>query len=379
VAVDTPRTSAVTYSFVIPVYNEQTSLAALRERMWVLLPRLDGEAEVILVDDGSRDASWDLITEFHSYDRRFKGVRLARNFGHQMAITAGMDMAEGQAVIVMDADLQDPPEVVLEMADRWRQGYQVVYGVRENRSSDSWFKRTTATSFYRVLGRLTDIDIPQNVGDFRLIDRAALKAFRSMREGSRFVRGMYSWVGFRQTGVQYTRAERVAGETKYPVKKMLRLAWDGIFSFSRVPLRLAMKLGATAALLSVVGAVVAASMKLIGGYAVPGWTSILLAVCLLGSIQLVVLGVIGQYIGRIYEESLARPLYITSEMRGVPYPLQQIHRAVFSEASTIDEILGEPMTQPVSVDLRAGSTESSEAISATRPIPSSRIDPRPPT
>jgi polyisoprenyl-phosphate glycosyltransferase len=340
------RTSAITYSFVIPVYDEGASLGILRERMSLLMPRLDGEVEVILVDDGSKDASWELISAFHREDRRFKGVRLARNFGHQMAITAGMDMAVGQAVIVMDADLQDPPETVLEMAERWREGYQVVYGVRQDRSTDSCFKRTTASAFYWALARLTDVNIPRNVGDFRLIDRAALNAFRSMREGSRFVRGMYSWVGFRQIGVPYTRGERLAGETKYPLRKMLRLAWDGIFSFSRVPLRVAMKVGAFTAFLSVLGALVAVSMKLFGGYGVPGWTSIVLAVCLLGSMQLVVLGVIGQYIGRIYEESLARPLYIASDLTGIPTPMGLIHRAVYSEPSTVAEILGESTDEP---------------------------------
>jgi dolichol-phosphate mannosyltransferase len=263
-----------------------------------------------------------------------------------------MDMANGQAVIVMDADLQDPPETALEMAKCWRNGYQVVYGVREDRSTDTWFKRATASCFYKVLARLTDVDIPQNVGDFRLIDRAALNAFRSMREGSRFVRGMYSWVGFRQIGVPYRRDPRLAGETKYPFKKMLRLAGDGVFGFSRLPLRAAMKLGAFAAAASIMAAVVVAGLKLIGDYSVPGWTSILLAVCLLGSIQLVVMGVIGQYIGRIYEESLARPLYIASDLRGLPNPLRPIHRAVFAEPSTVADVLGESPAARDTIDLR---------------------------
>jgi polyisoprenyl-phosphate glycosyltransferase len=350
--VEVPRTSAVTYSFVIPVHDEEATLPALHDRLIQLFPRLDGSAEVILVDDGSTDQSWALIVDLHRADPRFRGVRLAKNFGHQMAITAGMDMADGQAVIVMDADLQDPPETALDMATRWRDGYQVVYGVREDRTTDTWFKRATASWFYKVLARLTDVDIPQNVGDFRLIDRAALNAFRSMREGSRFVRGMYSWVGFRQTGVPYKREPRLAGETKYPFKKMLRLAGDGVFGFSRVPLRVAMKLGALAAGASILAAIVVACLKLFGGYSVPGWTSILLAVCLLGSIQLVVLGVIGQYIGRIYEESLARPLYIASELHGLPHPMRPIHRAVFAEPSTVADVLGEPLPEPDTVDLR---------------------------
>ncbi len=247
-SIDLRDTSArVTYSFVIPVHNEQAVLPALRERLVQALALLDGDAEVIFVDDGSTDLSWTAVTAFHAQDHRFKGVRLSRNFGHQVAITAGMDLAAGQAVVVMDADLQDPPEVVLEMAARWRDGYEVVYGLREDRSTDSRFKRTTARAFYRILGRLTDVDIPEDVGDFRLIDRRALEAFLSMREGSRFVRGMFAWIGFRQVGVPYRRDARYAGETKYPIKKMVRLAGDGVIGFSRVPLRIALKLGTGAA------------------------------------------------------------------------------------------------------------------------------------
>ena len=215
-------------------------------------------------------------------DRRFKLIRLSRNFGHQTAITAGMDLAEGDAVVIMDADLQDPPEVVLEMAARWRDGFEVIYGVRQDRAVDSVFKRATATMFYRFLSRLTEVDIPENVGDFRLIDRRAVEAFRAMREGGRFVRGMYSWVGFRQIGVPYVREARCAGQTKYPMKKMVRLAVDAVTSFSQVPLRLALKVGAFFSVLAIVGGLVIAGVRLAGAYTVPGWTSILVAVCLLG-------------------------------------------------------------------------------------------------
>ncbi len=332
-----------TYSFVIPVHNEEGSLPELRERLLQVLRRLDGSAEVILVDDGSTDTSWAIITHIHVLDPRFKGVRLSRNFGHQVAITAGMDLAQGQAVVVMDADLQDPPEVVLEMAERWRDGYEVVYGVRVDRSSDSRFKRTTAAVFYRLLNRLSDVEIPQDVGDFRLIDQRAVEAFRSMREGSRFVRGMYAWVGFRQIGVPYSRDARHAGETKYPLKKMLRLAGDGVIGFSRVPLRLALKLGALAAVASVLGAVAVLGLKLFGGYAVPGWTSILLAVCLLGGLQLAFMGVLGQYIARTYEETLRRPLYVVSQLHGVGSPLNPPARAVIAEPPTVATILGQPV------------------------------------
>ena len=205
---------APTYSIVVPVHNEQSTLPALYERLTQLLGRLDGETEVLLVDDGSTDLSYPVMVELHRRDSRFRVVHLSRNFGHQVAITAGIDLARGQAVAVMDADLQDPPEVILDMAAKWREGYEVVYGVRQDRTSDSWFKRTTASLFYRTLRRLTDVEIPTDVGDFRLIDRRAVEAFKGMREGSRFVRGMFGWMGFRQIGVPYKRAERCAGETK---------------------------------------------------------------------------------------------------------------------------------------------------------------------
>jgi dolichol-phosphate mannosyltransferase len=330
-----------TYSIIIPVHNEEETLPELRSRLLPVLARLDGEAEVLLIDDGSTDASWEFISLLQSGDARFKGVQLSRNFGHQVAITAGMDLSNGQAVAVMDADLQDPPEVLLEMAAKWRQGYEIIYGIRENRSTDSWFKRTSATLFYRFLNRLSEVEIPKDVGDFRLVDQRVVEAFRSMRESSRFVRGMYAWVGFRQTGVPYRREERFAGETKYPLKKMMRLAADAVFGFSRVPLRMAMKVGVVTATLAVIAGLVAAGMKLVGDYAVPGWTSILVAVCLIGGLQLAFLGMIGQYIGRTYEESLGRPLYIVSHLLGASAPLQGPRRAVIAEPATVATILGE--------------------------------------
>jgi dolichol-phosphate mannosyltransferase len=252
-----------------------------------------------------------------------------------------MDLSNGQAVAVMDADLQDPPEVLLEMAAKWRQGYEIIYGVRENRSTDSWFKRTSASLFYRFLNRLSEVEIPKDVGDFRLVDQRVVEAFRSMRESSRFVRGMYAWVGFLQTGVPYRREERFAGETKYPLKKMVRLAGDAVFGFSRVPLRMAMKIGVLTATLAVIAGLLAAGMKLVGDYAVPGWTSILVAVCLIGGLQLAFLGMIGQYIGRTYEESLGRPLYIVSHLLGASAPLQGLRRAVIAEPATVASILGD--------------------------------------
>lgn len=305
------------YSFVVPVHNEEETLPELYRRMADLLARLDGESEVILVDDGSTDRSYPLMVDIHGKDPRFKIIHFSRNFGHQIAISAGMDHACGSATVIMDADLQDPPEIILQMIERWKDGYEVVYGVREERLGESWFKRTTAKRFYRSLRRLTDVDIPSDVGDFRLIDRKALDAFKGLRETNRYVRGMFSWIGFRQTGVSYVRAGRFAGETKYPLRKMLRLAVNGVVSFSNVPLRLALNLGFLIAALSIVTAVVAIALKLSGAYAVSGWTSMFVTVAFIGGIQLMVLGVIGEYISRIYDQVKERPLYITREVHGI--------------------------------------------------------------
>jgi dolichol-phosphate mannosyltransferase len=304
------------YSIVIPVFNEQDTLPELGRRVGELLDRLDGPGEVVLVDDGSADASWRLIDELSARDPRFKGIQLSRNFGHQMAITAGMDFAAGNAVIVMDADLQDPPEVVVEMASRWRDGFDVVYAVREERAGESRFKELTAAAFYRVFRRMTDIDIPVDVGDFRLVDRGALEAFRVMRENNRYVRGMFSWIGFRQTGVHYRRAERFAGQTKYPLRKMLKFAMDGIVSFSNAPLRLALQLGFIVSAASMLYGVAAFVAKLAGLYNVSGLASLVVLTSFLGGIQLIVLGVMGEYIARIHDEVKDRPLYIVRETIG---------------------------------------------------------------
>ena len=318
------------YSIVVPVHNEELTLPHLHCRLAGLLERLDGEGEVLLVDDGSRDRSYVMMKSIHRLDPRFKVVHLSRNFGHQVAITAGMDLAEGDAVVVMDADLQDPPEVVLEMARLWREGYEVVYGVRQDRTSDSWFKRKSASAFYRLLRRLTDVDIPAEVGDFRLVDRRALDAFKEMEEGSRFVRGMFSWMGFRQIGVPYARAPRHAGETKYPLRKMLYLAVDGVVGFSRVPLRMALNAGLAAAALAVFGGMAALLLRLLGVFVVPGWASVIFVVCFLGGVQLAVLGVMGEYIGRTYEEVICRPLYIVDALHGVVEGEPSRRRAVLA-------------------------------------------------
>jgi polyisoprenyl-phosphate glycosyltransferase len=305
------------YSIVIPVYNEEEILPVLGERLTSLLGRLDGGAEVILVDDGSRDASFARLMEMSARDSRFKVLQFSRNFGHQVAITAGLDFAAGKAVVVMDADLQDPPEVVLEMAARWREGFEVVYAVRKERRGENRFKRITAAAFYRLLRKLSDVDIPADVGDFRLVDRKAVEAYKTMRENDRFVRGMFSWVGFKQIGVSYDRDPRVAGETKFPFGKMMRFAIDGIVSFSSAPLRLALALGFVVSALAILYGFVAILLKVSGAFTVPGWTSVIFATSLLGGVQLIVLGVVGEYVGRTYLESKNRPLYIVNKSAGL--------------------------------------------------------------
>jgi glycosyltransferase involved in cell wall biosynthesis len=282
-----------------------------------VLDELGADAEILFVDDCSYDGSHELLLELQRRDPRCKVIRLARNFGHQIAISAGLDFALGDAVIVMDADLQDPPEVVPDLLARWREGYEVVYAVREDRAGEAWLKRKTAAWFYRVLRRLASVNMPVDVGDFRLVDRRALDAFRSMRERRRYVRGMFSWVGFRQTGVVYRRPERFAGEPKYSFSKSLRLAVDGIVSFSNAPLRLALVWGFFFSVVSFFVGVFAIVAKLAGAFVVPGWASIFVVVSFLGGIQLMLMGMMGLYIGRIYEEVKARPLYIIRETHGL--------------------------------------------------------------
>lgn len=322
------------YSIVIPVFNEQETLPAIYERLAALLERLDGSSEVILVDDGSRDASFARMMEMSAKDARFKVLQLSRNFGHQAAITAGLDFASGKAVVVMDADLQDPPEVVLEMAERWREGFDVVYGVRRARRGESRFKLASAAGFYRLLRKLSDVEIPADVGDFRLVDRKALDAYKTMRENDRFVRGMLSWVGFKQIGVPYDREERFAGETKFPVAKMMRFAIDGIVSFSSAPLRLALALGFVVSALSILYGFVALLLNMSGAFTVPGWTSIIFVTSLLGGVQLIVLGVVGEYVGRTYEESKNRPLYIVNQTSGLSEGSQPEQRVFVWRASS---------------------------------------------
>lgn len=308
------------YSIVIPIFNEEESLPELTRRLGELLDRLDGPAEVIYVDDGSTDRSYEVMQEAHRGDSRFKLIRFSRNFGHEMATTAGLDAATGAAAVVMDADLQDPPELVLELAARWREGYDVVYAVRGERPGETRLKKATSNAYNRVLRRMTKFEMPLNVGDFRLVDRRALDAFRAMREQNRYVRGMFSWVGFRQVGVPFQRDERFAGETKYPLAKLLGLAIDGIVSFSGYPLRFALNLGFIVAGFSFLLGIVFLVMKFAGFWEVPGLASIAVFVAFLGGIQLFLLGIMGEYVARIHDEVKRRPLYLVSETQGLEPP-----------------------------------------------------------
>lgn len=304
-----------TYSFVIPVHNEEAVLGHLFDGLDHLAERLDGSAEFVMVDDGSTDASWSMLEARAADDARYRAVQLSRNFGHQIAVTAGLDRASGEAVVIMDADLQDPPEVVLEMATRWRDGFDVVYGLRTDREHDTRFKRLTAGWFYKLLNGVSSVDIPAQVGDFRLIDRSVVEAIRCMPERNRYVRGMFAWLGFRQIGVEYRRPARRAGSTSYTLKKMLRLAGDGVIGYSKTPLRVPTAIGAvvtgTCVVVGVVGGVAAVATGRNIRRFLPG-----IGAGLLGGVQLVSVGIVGEYVSRIFDESIQRPLYVVRAARG---------------------------------------------------------------
>lgn len=308
-----------TLSVVIPVFNEEETLPELDRRLRSFLAELAVTWEVVFVDDGSRDASAKLLQDMAANEPRYKVISFGRNFGHQIAITAGMDRAEGEAVVVMDADLQDPPEVVREMLAKWREGNDIVYAVRQRRIGETWFKRVTAALFYRMFRAMLGFEVMLDAGDFRLMSRAVILTLRSLRERHRFIRGLVGWIGFRQASVSYTRHERFAGVTKYPLRKMLSFAFDGITSFSTVPLRAATWLGALAGLAALGLGAWAFYVKVVGGTTVPGWTTIMILVALGSSAQLVVIGILGAYVGRIYEEVQRRPLYtVAKEMNLAP-------------------------------------------------------------
>ncbi len=300
-------------SIIVPIFNESACINELYQRVCKTMDSKNNKWELLLVDDGSTDGSTDLIRKLAKKDRHVKPVIFARNFGHQIAVTAGMDYSRGDAVVVIDADLQDPPEVILKLIDKWKEGYQVVYAVRKEREGETWFKKTTASFFYRMITRITDVKIPLDTGDFRLLDRKVVQVMNSMRERHRFLRGMSAWVGFRHTGVEYNRSPRYAGSTKYPFKKMLRLALNAVTSFSYFPLQLASYVGFVSAGLSILAIPVVIIVRLFVKQAFLGQATTLIAVLFLGGIQLISLGILGEYIGRIYDEAKGRPLYIVSE------------------------------------------------------------------
>ncbi|MBP1692734.1 MAG: putative glycosyltransferase [Chloroflexi bacterium] len=301
------------FSIVAPNYNEAASIDEFYRRISQTMESVHESWELVWVDDGSTDGSTDKIRELGERDPHIRPVIFARNFGHQIAVTAGLDYSRGAAVILMDSDLQDPPEVLPDLIAKWREGYEVVYAVRAEREGETPFKLFTASLFYRLIYRITDVKIPMDTGDFRLLDRKVVDVLNNMRERHRFLRGMSVWVGFRQIGVPYKRAARFAGETKYPLKKMVRFASDAITGFSYFPLQVATYLGFISAGLSILAIPIVIAERLTGSQAFLGQATTLIAVLFLGGVQLICLGILGEYIGRIYDEAKHRPLYIVRE------------------------------------------------------------------
>ena len=305
------------YSFVVPIYNEEQTIQELYRRLSVVMEEMDGPVELVLVNDGSHDTSLSQMRNLAQEDNRVCYLSLARNFGHQVAVTAGLNFARGEAIIVLDADLQDPPELIPEMVKRWREGYHVIYAKRVRRRKESWFKRSCAFLFYRLLNRLTDVKIPNDTGDFCLMDRQIVDLLNQLPERNRYIRGLRAWLGFRQTAIPFERDPRFAGEVKYTFRKSLALAIDSLVSFSKVPLRLAIYLGLFSALIALVMALLVFYWRIAQPNSpVTGFATILIAIFFLGAVQLVSIGILGEYIGRIYEEVKNRPLYTLSEVGG---------------------------------------------------------------
>lgn len=312
-------TQTAQFSIIAPVYNEEGNIQLLYDRICEVMDQTQAPWEIIMVNDGSRDKSLELMTQLANQDSRVKIVNFARNFGHQIAVTAGIDYARGDAVILIDADLQDPPEVILDMIAKWREGFEVVYAVRAEREGESWFKRFSARLFYRVIHRITDVNIPVDTGDFRLMDRKVADVLRQMREHNRFIRGMTSWVGFRQTGVEYVRHARHSGETKYPFRKMIRFAWDAVTGFSYFPLQIMIYVSAMLGVLAVITIPVVMVLRITQGPEFfGGQATTIVMLLLLSSFQLFFLFIMGQYVARIYDETRDRPLYVVASTEGLP-------------------------------------------------------------
>jgi glycosyltransferase involved in cell wall biosynthesis len=313
---ETATIGAPLHSVVVPVYNEAGGIAVFNERCSAVMAGVGDRYEIVYVDDGSTDGSWARLLDLAENDRHVRLVRLSRNFGHQIAISAGLEHAAGDTVTVIDADLQDPPEVIARMVDSWREGADIVYGERLARRGETRFKRATAKLFYRSLRRLSDVDMPVDVGDFRLLSRRAADALRAMPEHERYVRGMVAWLGFESASVPYERDARYAGETKYSLRRMVKFGLDGILSFSIRPLRIATWVGVLASITAFVAAIVLIVLRLVGDVPVQGWTSLAVLILLASGVQLVTIGTLGEYIGRIWTEVRSRPLYLVKDLRG---------------------------------------------------------------
>jgi polyisoprenyl-phosphate glycosyltransferase len=323
------------YSIVAPIYNEEGNIQVLYDRICSVMDSTREPWELVTINDGSRDRSLEMLEELSSKDSRIKVVNFARNFGHQIAVTAGLDYTSGDAVIIIDADLQDPPEMILEMIERWKAGYQVVYAVREERKGESWFKLLTAKIFYRLIYRITDVDIPLDTGDFRLMDRKVVQALQSMREHNRFIRGMTSWIGFKQTGISYVREARHSGETKYPLRKMVRFAMDAVTGFSYFPLQIMVYFSFIFGVLAILAIPIIAVLRFaLGDQFLGGQATTLIMMLLLSSFELFFLFVMGQYIARIYDEARDRPLYIVATTAG------------FDEKPVSQPVVPEPVPEP---------------------------------
>ncbi|MEA2688567.1 MAG: polyisoprenyl-phosphate glycosyltransferase [Candidatus Eremiobacteraeota bacterium] len=313
------RGADATLSVVVPLFNEANNIDELLRRIRNVIHGLSvapAAYEMILVDDGSRDATLEKLLGAAHADPRVRVISLSRNFGHQIAATAGLDAARGDAVVLMDGDLQDPPELIDDFLAKFRDGYDVVYATRRRRRGESRFKLFTAALFYRIIRRLTNVSIPVDTGDFRLMSRRVVAALRDSRERHRFIRGLVSWVGYKQTGIEYDRAERFSGESKYPVSKMLKFAIDGITAFSEIPLRLATWFGFIVSAVAFVVGLVEIGIKIFTGYNLPGYTSTIFAILFLGGVQLITIGILGEYVGRVYDEIKGRPLYLVADNVG---------------------------------------------------------------
>jgi polyisoprenyl-phosphate glycosyltransferase len=305
------------YSLIVPIYNEEETIEEMYRRISQVMDRMDGEVELCLVNDGSRDRSLQMIRELHHKDRRVVYLSLARNFGHQIAVTAGLNFVRGQVVVILDADLQDPPELIPDMVEKWRQGYQIVYAQRIQRRQESWFKRLTAYVFYRILKNLADVDIPTDTGDFCLLDRQVVDVLNNIPERNRYIRGLRAWVGFNQIAIQFERDPRFAGNVKYTFRKSWALAINGLVSFSKVPLRLSTYMGFFAALISLFMSMLVLYWRLVGPNSpLTGIAIIMMAIFFLAAVQLFSIGILGEYVGRIYEEVKQRPLYTLAEVAG---------------------------------------------------------------